>query len=105
MEIKIQITLDDNKNIKIATSNNYSYVIKADDMTISAEELYKMLSYKDTNTYKLKDIDVSEDTKEYKIIKPFYDLLSKLINQIEQISDEEQQREDVELDKPSKNSK
>ncbi len=97
MEIKITLSLNDSDNIVLSTSEGYSFSFN--EMRISAEELFTMLSYKVENVYVLTPLEEcpAEKQSKYKAMKAIYGLLEQLIGCVNSLELNDSKIEDIEL--------
>lgn len=102
MEISLEIYVNDEGIICLKSSAEKEY--KFVEMTISANEIYALLNYEIGNKYKLAELKIDSEkySKQYKIAKPFYDMIQNLINQINDLTIADDKTDIIELEDDNK---
>ncbi len=98
MEIKINISLNEENKIVLETNNKFTHVFN--ETSINANDIYKMLSYEKENSYVLEPLLIDEATKskEYKIAKPLYDLIKQIVDEVKLLNVNDSKVSAIELE-------
>lgn len=106
MERKVEICLDDNKNILIKIDSSVMYAIVVTERQITADIIYTILNPKLKDTYKLEEyIDNEKFDKDNDVAKYFHELIKDITDGINLLNKEDDSQDIIEPSETEDSSK
>ena len=95
MERKIEIILDNNKDILIKIDNKPVHTIYSNERQISADVIYSVLNPEESVTYRLMEYVKNEKfNKDNDVAKYFYDMIKVITNGITRLNESNKVQEE-----------
>lgn len=95
IEINVNLTINEEGNILIECGTENKYNINFDNKIINAQSIYNLLDYNPNYIYKLSsNIDEVKDARMKEYFEDVYDLIQKIISDINELN-----KKDIEAEK------
>lgn len=93
MEKTIKLTMNKDKSIKIAVNNEDKHVINAQDRSIDAENIYKIINFSVDDSYVIQSENI--ENIDDKVLSFFVDLFKEIVEKLNKLTEQNVEEETI----------